>query len=79
VPSVLCGMTGRDVVSALCWPGRSGEGISLQLELTSLSSGNGITVVMCVVVGVIVDGLVGAAVSAPTFLFLVICSFMHMG
>ncbi len=79
MPSVLSGIAGRDVVHALCRPGRSGEGISLQLELTSLSSGNGMTGVMCVVMGMIVDRLGGAAVSAPTLWFFVTGPLVHAG
>ena len=63
VPSALSAIAGRDFVLAVCGSCRCREGITLQLELTSLSSGDTCAVVVVVVVtGVVVGVVVGVAV-----------------
>jgi hypothetical protein len=64
VRSALSGVAGGDVLSALRRPERRGEGISLQLGLINLFSGDVCAVMVGVIVGVIVDWLTWALLPA---------------
>jgi hypothetical protein len=81
VPSALSAIAGRDFVLAVWGFDRCREGITLQLELTSLSSGNTcavvVVVVMGVVVGVIMHGLLRMLLSAlVSGVLIVICALL---